>query len=128
MCVYMLYLTLWKNIFCLELVRADGNLEICLVLNLSLIIMEIVLSHHWNRVTTVCHNTSLLLFDFPGGSQGKASTCNMEGPGSISRSGKSPGEGNSNPLQYSYLENPMDRGAWQATVHRVTESDTTKAT
>ena len=37
--------------------------------------------------------------------------------GSIPGSGRSPGEGNSNPLQYSYLENPMDRGAWQVTVH-----------
>ena len=44
-------------------------------------------------------------------------------------SGKSPGEGNGYPLQYSCLENPMDRGAWQTTVHRVNkESDTTKAT
>ena len=40
--------------------------------------------------------------------------------GSIPGSGKSPGVGHSNPLQYSCLENPMDRGAWQATVHRVT--------
>ena len=47
---------------------------------------------------------------------------------SIRGSGRSPGGGNGNPLQYSYLENPMDRGAWQATVHRVAESDTTKAT
>ena len=46
--------------------------------------------------------------------------------GSISRSGRSPGEENDNPLQYSCLENSMDRGGWQATVHGVaTESDTT---
>ena len=38
--------------------------------------------------------------------------------------GRSPGEGHGNPLKYSYLEDPMDRGAWQATVHSVTESDT----
>ena len=44
--------------------------------------------------------------------------------GSVPRWGKSPGEGNGNPLQYSCLENPMDRGAWWATVHRVTESPT----
>ena len=42
--------------------------------------------------------------------------------GSIPELGRSPGEGNGNPLQYSCLENPMDRGAWQATVHRVTQS------
>ena len=46
--------------------------------------------------------------------------------GSIPGLGRSPGEGNGNPLQYSCLENPMDRGAWQAIIHRVTkESDTT---
>ena len=45
-------------------------------------------------------------------------------PGSIPGSGRSPGEGNDNPLQYSCLENSMDRGAWQATVHGVTESQT----
>ena len=44
----------------------------------------------------------------------------IRGTGSISGSGRSPGEENSNPLQYACLENPMDRGAWQATVHRVT--------
>ena len=42
--------------------------------------------------------------------------------------GRFPGEGHGNPLQYSRLENPMDRGAWRATVHRVAESDTTRAT
>ena len=46
----------------------------------------------------------------------------------IPGSGSSSGEGNGNPLQYSCLENPMDRGAWWAAVHRVTESDTTEAT
>ena len=42
--------------------------------------------------------------------------------------GRSPGEGHGNPLQYSCLANPMDRGAWRAAVHRITESDTTEAT
>ena len=49
-------------------------------------------------------------------------------PGSIPGSGRSPGVGNSNPLQYSCLENAMDRGAWWATVHGVTESNTTEHT
>ena len=48
---------------------------------------------------------------FPGGSDGKESTCNAEDPSSTPGSGRSPGEGNSKPLQYSCLENPMDRGA-----------------
>ena len=47
-------------------------------------------------------------------------------PGWIPGLGRSPGGRNGNPIQYSCLENPMDRGAWRATVHRVTESDTTK--
>ena len=46
----------------------------------------------------------------------------QEGPGSIPGSGRFPGDGNSNPLQYSYLENSMDNGAWWATVHGVTKS------
>ena len=50
--------------------------------------------------------------------------CNTEDPGSILRSGRYPGEGNGNPLQYSCLENFMDRGAWLATVHGVAESRT----
>ena len=47
---------------------------------------------------------------------------------SVPGSGRSPGGGHGNPLQYFCLENPMDRGAWQATLHRVTESDTNEAT
>ena len=61
---------------------------------------------------------------FPGGSEGKASACNAGGLGSIPGSGRSPGEGNGNPLQYSCLENPMDRGAWWATVHGVAKLQT----
>ena len=61
---------------------------------------------------------------FPSGSDGKASAYNAEDPGSIPGLGISPGEGNSNPLQYSCLENPMDRGAWWATVHGVAKSRT----
>ena len=64
------------------------------------------------------------MLSFPGGSEVKASTCNVGDLGSIPGSGRSPGEGNGNPLQYSCLENPMDRGAWWATVHK--ESDTTE--
>ena len=59
---------------------------------------------------------------FPGGSDGKESACNEGDPGSIPGLGRSPGEGNGYPLQYSCLENSMDRGAWWATVHGVTKS------
>ena len=61
---------------------------------------------------------------FPGGSESKESACNAGDLSSIPWLGRSPGEGNGNPLQYSCLENPMDRGAWQATVHGVTKCQT----
>ena len=61
---------------------------------------------------------------FPGGSDGKESVCNAEDMGSIPRLGRSIGEGNGNPLQYSCLEKSMDGGAWRATVHGVTKSQT----
>ena len=61
---------------------------------------------------------------FPGGTEVKASACNVGDLGSIPGLGRFPGEGNSNPLQYSCLENPMDRGAWWATVHGVAKSRT----
>ena len=58
----------------------------------------------------------------PGGSEGKAPACNAREPGLIPGSESSPGEGNGNLLQYSCLENPMDGGAWWATVHGVAKS------
>ena len=57
-------------------------------------------------------------------SDSKESACNAGDPSSIPGSGRSPGEGDGNPLQYSLLENPMDRGDWQATVHGVAKSQT----
>ena len=61
---------------------------------------------------------------FPGGSEGKESACDVGDPGSIPALGRSPGEENGNPLQYTCLENSMNRGAWQATVHGVAKSRT----
>ena len=73
------------------------------------------------RTRILINATSL---DFPGGSEGKVSAYNAGDMGSIPGTGRSPGEGNGNPLQYSCLENPMDRGAWETTVHGVTKSRT----
>ena len=58
-----------------------------------------------------------IFLDFPGGLDGKESACSAGDLGSIPKLGRSPGEGNDNPRQYSSLENPMDRVAWWATVH-----------
>ena len=62
--------------------------------------------------------------DLPGGPDAKASDYNAGDPGSIPGAGRSPGEGTGNPLQYSCLENPMEGGAWWATVHAVAKSRT----
>ena len=73
-----------------------------------------------------CENIGIILRKngFPGGSDSKESTYNTGDPGntgSIPGLGRSPGGGSSNTLQYSYLENTLDRGAWWATVHGVTK-------
>ena len=72
-------------------------------------------------------NIIKVIYDKPGlpkWCSGKASSANAGDKGSIPGTGRSPGEGNSNPLQYSCLENPMDRGAWRTIVHRVAKSQT----
>ena len=77
----------------------------------------------WGRAGS-CHRLCRDSLGFPGGSDGKESTCNAGDQGSIPGSERSPGERNDYPLQYPCLENSMDRGAWQATVHGVTKSRT----
>ena len=64
----------------------------------------------------------VLPWSFPGGSDNKESAFNVGDLDSIPESGRSPGEGNGYPLQYSYLENSMGRGAWQATAHAIPKS------
>ena len=66
------------------------------------------------------------VWGFPCSSVGKESACSAGDRGLIPGLGRSPGEGHGNPLQYSCLENPMDRGAWWAVVHGVSESGTTE--
>ena len=84
--------------------------------------------HRSHNVTLVLildiYSTKRANLGFPGGSDGKASTCNAGDLGSIPGSGRSPREGNGNPLQYSCLEKSMDGGAWWATVHGVAKSRT----
>ena len=65
-----------------------------------------------------------MCWGFPGGSDGKESACDAGDPGSIPGLGGSPGEGNGYTIQYSCLENSMDRGAWWATIHGVAKSQT----
>ena len=83
-----------------------------------------MLSYHHtgkqNYTTTYLYTATF--FGFPGGTEVKASACNVGDLGSIPGSGRSLREGNGNPLQYSCLEKPMDGGAWLATVHGVTKS------
>ena len=66
----------------------------------------------------------VICMGFPGGSGSKESACNTGDPGSIPGLGRSPGEGNGNPLQYYFLKNPIDGGACQATVYAVAKSQT----
>ena len=73
----------------------------------------------------VIHVQHVQISGFPTGSVSEESACSARGPGSIPGSGRSPREGNGNPLQDSCLENPMDRGAGWAAVHGVAESDMT---
>ena len=84
----------------------------------------------WSNSAEVKMSSQMLvivILGFPGGSDGKASAHNVGDLGSIPGLGRSPGEGNGNPLQYSSLENPMDRGAWRGySPCDCKESDTTE--
>ena len=83
---------------------------------LSVVWFAIIVFHYENCLFT------LFIVSFPGDSDGKASAYNAGDPGSSPGLGRSPGEGNGNPLQYPCLENLMDRGAWWAAVHGVAKS------
>ncbi|KAI4548274.1 hypothetical protein MG293_000604 [Ovis ammon polii] len=76
------------------------------------------------RIRSLSQEDSLYTSGFPSGSDCKESACNAGDPGSIPESGRSPGEGNSDPDQYSYLENSINRGFRQAIVHGVAKSQT----
>ena len=82
------------------------------------------LSRPLNSVFSILRAVRHIFRDFSGSSDYKESACNAGDRGLIPGSEKSSGKGNGNPLQYSCLENPLDRGPWWATVHEVTKSRT----
>ena len=96
---------------------SEGDALTCSALRTTVISL---LEGIWSNIS-VCEG-------FPDGASGKESACKAGDIGLILGTGRSPGEGNSNPLQYSWVGNPMDRGAWQATVSGVTESQTQLST
>ena len=89
---------------------------------ISCIDFVIVLNMFMHGICTLTYNTFIVSLGFPGGSDGKESACIAGDMDSIMRLGRSPGEGNGYPLQYSCLENSIDRGAWWAVVHGVAKS------
>ena len=104
----------------------ENQLSICYTFSLlrqwHLLTHLILLNENWSSVRSnnIGHTVSWASLV----SQMVESACNVGDPGSIPEPGRSPGEGNGNPLQYSCLENPVDGEAWRATVHVVAESDT----
>ena len=78
--------------------------------------------HKWSDFRLKSSSGNSIWWGFPYSSVGKESVCNARDLGSIPGSRRSPGDGNGNPLQYSCVENPMDRGAWQAKIHGVPKS------
>ena len=106
---------------CLFLISLSVSVYPSISLSVSIFFLSLSLSH---THTTTRKLTKILIevvsdgWGFPGGSDGKEPTCNVGEPCSIPGLGRSPGEGNGYPFQYSCLENPMDRGAWWATVYR----------
>ena len=86
----------------------------------NLLLFTFILLNLGTSYKLVLHKAPI--WGFPGGSDSKESSCNAGDSGFIPGLGKSPGEGNGNPLQYFFLENSMDRGDWWATVHGVSKS------
>ena len=78
--------------------------------------------HEINTILYFFKKTYYSILGFPGDSDGKESVCSARDPGSNPGLGRCPGEGNGNPRHYSCLEDSMDRGAWQATIHGVTKT------
>ena len=98
------------------------NLDVCRSPSIYGLLVALVVKNLPANARDV--RVSVQSLGFPDASVGKASACNAGDLGSIPGSGRSPGEGNGNPHQYSCLENSMDGGAWWATVHGAAKSRT----
>ena len=113
-------------VWCHLYVVMCARLRICICVIVCIDFVVFVILYVFESACVSCDHLHLHMYiwSFPGGSEDKASACNAGDPGSILGLRRSPGEGNGTPLQYSCLENPMDRGAWRATVHGVAKSQT----
>ena len=110
---------------CIDLNKRKLILSTAFILQFHKILDATTIYSHDNHLITLLflkQSIYIIIQDFPGGSDGKASAYSAGDPGSIPGSGRCPGEGNGNPLQYSCMENPMDRVAWWATVHGVSKN------
>ena len=108
----------WPVLYCFHMLSGHTHLHFCLLGTIS----RFVFSPSSSSVKFMSSNTALFsITDMPGGSNGKESACNAGDPGSITGSGRSPGDGDGSPLQNFYLENPMDRGAWWAIVYGLSQ-------
>ena len=101
-----------------------GDKESWILRTLMWFVAKFTVERNAHSQLKVSENKNVNVLGFPDSSVGKESACNAGDLGSIPRLGRSPGEGNGNPLQYSGLENPMDRGAWWATGQGVAKSQT----
>ena len=95
------------------------HITICVYICAYIFIHTDIFTRWYASKCLITDSPDHLFLGFPCSSVGKESACNAGDLHSIPGSGRSPGEGNGNPLEYSCLENPVNRGAWQVTVHRV---------
>ena len=113
-----------EDTFCLMVTRVDNAVgQIKFVKRVELKCSH-THTHSRRHALKVNMRETCKVMGFPGGLDGKESPCYVGDPGLIPGSGRSPGVGNSNPLQYPCLENSVDRGAWWATAHGVLKSQT----